>query len=73
MDHIDRSKPPKNTIDTNTIITRRRKNDAVASAKMTPKDTAMYIDVVRQGFISFTWGVLKFFCVHMLVFWSMVR
>ncbi len=32
-----------------------------AQKKMTPEDTTMYIDVTRQGFISFTWEVFEDF------------
>ncbi len=45
---------PEKQIDAYTIATQRRTKDMVASAKMTPEDAAMYIDVIRQGFISFT-------------------
>jgi hypothetical protein len=61
------SEPKKNG--GNAFVTPRRKNDAVASTKMTPNDTAMSIDVIRRSYMIYL-RCLKIFCVRMLVFWS---
>ena len=65
----------KKMVDATVILTTKtQKNDAFASAKqMTPEDTTMYIDVIRQGLYHIPGMLLKIFCVRTLVFWSMVR
>jgi hypothetical protein len=66
-DCVNKPKPNKN--DANAFVTPRRKNDAVASTKITPKDTGMCIDVIKRSYMIYL-VCLKIFCMRTLVFWS---
>ncbi len=56
---------------TSTTTTRQKTNDALRKQQSMPNDAALYIDGIGNGFIALP-GLFEDFCVHTLVFWSMV-
>ena len=64
---VNRAQAQKNNGDT--FVMPQCKNDAVASTKMTPNNTTMYIVVMKRSYMIYL-RCLKIFCMHTLVFWS---
>ena len=67
IDQAISSKPEPPQNDGNAFVMPWRKKDVVASAKMTPKDMGMCIDVKGKSYSIFL-RCLKIFCMRMLVF-----